>query len=815
MASQHYRFDRFELDALSRELRLDGTPVALPLKSFDCLVYLLERRDRAVGRDELISAVWGRVDVSDALLGQTLARARRAVDDSGGEQRVIRTVPRFGYRWVAPVDVVETAAPVPAPPRPEPAAEPLPPADALRDAAGEAAWAAEAPPPGDVAEDAGARADPPAQQAPAAGRRRVPRHALGLAALVLAAVVAGLGYRLTLRHDPPPAEAPAAAASLVLPVEVMDPDSQSRWIRLGAMDYVASRLRERAHLAVLPSDRTIAFLAGRGDASASDPAERRRIAAESGVARVFAATARRLPDGWTFELDVQDAERTLRYSAAAATPLQAADRALGEFLASIGADGAPPPPRRPTLVELQQRIDAAFLESDLRGAAELIESAPIELQRDAEIAVRAAEIDERAGRMDQAERGFARIADDAQTSAVVRGRAQYGLCTIAYRKNDLNAAQARCGAALAALGDDADPMLLGRAHMLRGVIDDELGRTDAALAGFGLARIEWRRAGNPPGEASVDVDEGLALARAGRFADAVALFDRAIGVLRRFGVNDHLASALAAKSDAQRLMLDLDGALASSAEAWQLATRVESARAVRAIGYSRALALLAGGRLDEAGRLLDRFDAAAADAPPEFAVLLRQLLTERGRYAEAAAGAEALLERAAAPPDPTSDASLSEAADVLGDAALRAGDPALARRVLARLQAAGASTQDADRALVADLLQARLAAASADAAGADAHFAAALQRALDAACPEQIVAVASAYVTFLLGRERVDEATRIAARLTLYVDRDHRAAQAMAALYDRLGDARSARQARESAARLAGERGRPAPLPAG
>ncbi|MFC4820875.1 winged helix-turn-helix domain-containing protein [Dokdonella ginsengisoli] len=796
MASQYYRFDRFELDALSRELRHDGSAVALPLKSFDCLVYLLERRDRAVGRDELISAVWGRVDVSDALLGQTLARARRAVDDSGGEQRVIRTVPRFGYRWVAPVEVIDAAPPVAVAPRTQDVA----PADTMP--AGEDEPAALATEPMDA----------PVRPAPVAPwRRRLVRAAL---AVVLVAALAVAAVEFAPRREPPSTAAAAATANLVLPVEVADPDPQSHWIRLGAMDYLASRLRERGRLAVLPSDRTIAFLATRGDASATAPAERQRIAAESGAERVFAATARHLPDGWTFELDVQDAERTTRYSGVAATPLQAADRALAGFLAGIGIDGEAAPPQRPTLVELQQRIDAAFLESDLRTAAELIEAAPPELQRDAQIAVRAAEIDERAGRTDQAERGFARIAGDTDASAVVRGRAQYGLCAVAYRKNDLTTAQARCGDALAALGGDADPMLLGRAHMLRGVIDDQLGRTDEALAAFGLARIEWRRAGNLPGEASVDVDEGLALARGGRLADAVALFDRAIGVLQRLGVNDHLASALAAKSDAQRTMLDLDGALASSAEAWRLATRVESARAVRAIGYSRVLVLLAAGRLDEAARVLDRFDAASPDAAPEFAVQQRVLLAERGRYAEATAGAEAVLDRAAAPPDPTSDASLSEAAAVLGDAALRGGDLDLARRVLSRLQAAGAAAQDPDRGFVADLLQARIAAAAADDATADARFTAALQSALRSTYPDRIVAVASAYVGFLLERERLADATQVGARLALYVDRDHGAAQAMAALYERLGDARSAQQAREAAARLAGERV-PPPHPAG
>ena len=70
-------------------------------KAFDCLTYLIANRDRAVGRDELIAAVWGKVEISDNILGQVVAHARRAVNDNGEEQRVIRTVPRFGYEAAA------------------------------------------------------------------------------------------------------------------------------------------------------------------------------------------------------------------------------------------------------------------------------------------------------------------------------------------------------------------------------------------------------------------------------------------------------------------------------------------------------------------------------------------------------------------------------------------------------------------------------------------------------------------------------------------------------------------------------------------
>ena len=102
-----YRFGLNVLDVARRELLRDGVPQALPARAFDCLLCLIEHRDRAVGRDELVRAVFGRRDASDAQLAQIVLRARRAIGDDGQEQRAIRTVPRFGFRWASEVEVIE------------------------------------------------------------------------------------------------------------------------------------------------------------------------------------------------------------------------------------------------------------------------------------------------------------------------------------------------------------------------------------------------------------------------------------------------------------------------------------------------------------------------------------------------------------------------------------------------------------------------------------------------------------------------------------------------------------------------------------
>ena len=97
-----YRFNDYELIPDTRRLLHAGVDVAIGVRVFEFVAYLVQNRQRAVGRDELLSAVWGRVDGGDATLAQAVLKARRALGDDGETQNCIRTVSRFGYQWVAP-----------------------------------------------------------------------------------------------------------------------------------------------------------------------------------------------------------------------------------------------------------------------------------------------------------------------------------------------------------------------------------------------------------------------------------------------------------------------------------------------------------------------------------------------------------------------------------------------------------------------------------------------------------------------------------------------------------------------------------------
>ena len=91
------------LDADRRELLRGTTAVAVEPQVFDLLVHLLQNRDRVVSKDDLIASVWhGRI-VSDSTLTNRINAARKAVGDSGEEQRLIRTIARKGVRFVGDV----------------------------------------------------------------------------------------------------------------------------------------------------------------------------------------------------------------------------------------------------------------------------------------------------------------------------------------------------------------------------------------------------------------------------------------------------------------------------------------------------------------------------------------------------------------------------------------------------------------------------------------------------------------------------------------------------------------------------------------
>jgi TolB-like protein len=103
-----YQFEDIVLDADRRELARGPETIAIGPQVFDLLLHLVQNRAHVVSKDDLIEAVWGGRIVSESTLTSHVNAVRKAIGDTGEEQRLVRTISRKGYRFVG--DVRERAA---------------------------------------------------------------------------------------------------------------------------------------------------------------------------------------------------------------------------------------------------------------------------------------------------------------------------------------------------------------------------------------------------------------------------------------------------------------------------------------------------------------------------------------------------------------------------------------------------------------------------------------------------------------------------------------------------------------------------------
>jgi TolB-like protein len=104
-----FLFDDFVLDPDRRELTRGSQAIDVGPQVFDLLVYLVQNRDRVVSKDDLLEAIWGGRIVSESTLTSHINAARKAVGDNGGEQRLIRTIARKGFRFVGDIESNEVS----------------------------------------------------------------------------------------------------------------------------------------------------------------------------------------------------------------------------------------------------------------------------------------------------------------------------------------------------------------------------------------------------------------------------------------------------------------------------------------------------------------------------------------------------------------------------------------------------------------------------------------------------------------------------------------------------------------------------------
>ncbi|MDJ0758482.1 MAG: transcriptional regulator [Woeseiaceae bacterium] len=109
MKADSFAFDRFVLDTENRQLTRDGTQVELNSRYLDALALLVAERGQLVSKDRFLDEVWKGVPVTDEVITQCVKTLRKRLGDSASNPRFIETIPKHGYRFIAPVEQISNA----------------------------------------------------------------------------------------------------------------------------------------------------------------------------------------------------------------------------------------------------------------------------------------------------------------------------------------------------------------------------------------------------------------------------------------------------------------------------------------------------------------------------------------------------------------------------------------------------------------------------------------------------------------------------------------------------------------------------------
>jgi DNA-binding winged helix-turn-helix (wHTH) protein/tetratricopeptide (TPR) repeat protein len=776
MPTPIYRFDDCRLDVATRELLRAGQPVATSPTVFDCLAYLIRHRDRAVGRDELVAAVWGKTDVTDAALAKTVLKARRAVGDSGEAQERVRTIPRFGFRWIGEAREEESMA--------GPADDSTRPASAA------------VPSPGD-----------------APGRIGPLKAAVALFVLV-AALVIGIGHLggFFVASDGPTRTDAAAAIDTegektlaVLPIDV-EGSSADAWLRLGLMDLIAHQLRGGG-LAVLPSESVVRLADDKG---AIDTAT---LAEATNADLWLASSLRRIDSSWLLRVQMSGSSGVVHeVEARGDNPIDVGRDASRMFLTLLDRPAALEPAREMELpaTELIQRIEASLLVDDLATAGELLRTAPAGQKELPELRLREAQVDYWSGRADAAhEKLKALEADfDAQTNAVFRARVLTALGSSAVALGRTQEGQATYDRAIALLETLDSPLKLGQARVARGLNHVERGRYEEARRDFSLARTAFHAIDDQFELASVDYCEGYLESRRNRPLAALAAYGRVAERFERFGAIMELASVHSNVVATQLDLLRAVDAVETSDANMQLLARLQNPGARNQVRLSRATALAATGRFAEAQVVI-------AEAKPDLESVDDPVLSSMARIHEAEIALETgrpddayrLAHQAGeVPDDPSGQSPRARAWLAVVRALVASGHTDEATAEVARF-VDWASASDDEQAM----LYSQLAAAS-QAGPADARslYRDMLRRIEHEGVPRNLALVSIPYARALMATHDMGAAASVAGRLVQYADQDFGSALLLLELYHAMGETDAWRAALTHAQEIAGERTIPA-----
>lgn len=495
-----YCLDRMRLSP--SELRLyaaDGSIIPVERKAFDLLHYLAVQRDRVVGKDELLQAVWGRNVASDSVIAQAVSKARRALVGGGGEAEWIDVARGVGYRYVGPAEV----------------------------------WLG-----GPGSAQSGEEHRGPVRN-PTQGKR-----AWMAAALLLAACLALLiGFAL---------RQPSGAVPLriaVLPFRDDSSDPGLDWTSLGLQGLVLEALASDRRIAAVPQSSVRTLLAARPDLS--DPAAQAEFLGQSlGESHVYVGRLTRDGDGLVVDLIAMGSGQvhSVRLEGEDPGALAIAASARATQHALRGFD-----PARALGVSTDAYANQAYargLDARLRGRAD-------EAERHLSSAV-SADPDFLAARyqlsialqLQRRDEDWLQSLQQLAQRAIARGDRSHeglalaGLGIHAWRAGRYADAETRTREAMALLDAPSDVLRRASAMGNLGSLAAIQGRFEEAERHLRDAMVEFQAAGLSPEVARVAKNLAVMQSDRGRFAESRVELERSLRIREALGLERELGETL-------------------------------------------------------------------------------------------------------------------------------------------------------------------------------------------------------------------------------------------------------------------------------
>ena len=786
-----YRFGEYRIDRARREIFKNEQAVAVSAKAFDCIVYLLANRNRAVGRDELISAVWGKTDVADTQLNFTLFKARHAIGDRGGASEVIRTIQRFGYRWVAPVTDENLRT------------------EGSDDDRGTSVSKVAGRDGSEKAQDESALAE----RSSSFARKWVVRALI--AVTVSVALLVGTYWRMNyVRMEPNPANPAAAAGNgaltlqpnakliAVMPARVQSEDDW-KWLHLGLMELVSGRLRA-AHEAVVPSGNMIA-LDHENDTLDTLSV---RVKGVTGAQTLIQPSALKVDAAWTVRLTWLRSGESGSVEAHANDVVSAARLATDRLLQAVGDKPSPESSTESSMDAWYAQTEAMLLSGDLDGVNQMLGALPSSSATTPEIELLRARTELKSGEFDGARRRLSMLLPSLPSESMPtrRGRTLLEIGTSFVAQDNGADAQPIYAEAIPLLQGSNDAVLIARGYKGRGAAFALQGRGEDAAADFARARVAYAAVGDALGMAEVEYNEALLDILAHRPVEALPVLENAINSFKSVGTIDQVADAQYCLVNTRIGLLQASTALDESRGFIVTVDRVQDAQRRLKLEYLHARAVAENGRLTEARSLFEALARSKVPGQPWHGL------------------AQASLAAMALDADDGSTA-LSEAQDAV--ASIEGPDYAVARayawltairarRSLDRKANLSAETKALARwcasvpddavHIVGHVAEAEDAWATHDKESALRLHEEALSEAKQINSPNLTVAVVNSYAKALLAADRIGDAATVIGQVARWANIDFTSAVLQVRLYRALNQAAAWQAALEQARSLAGER---------